>query len=70
MQRNQIMAKKVHGQEVDTFVILDDMDMTGEFPKECIVVDGKTGLIDADVKKVTKLLKVRNNVQCLPWKLN
>jgi len=64
------MSKKVHGQEVDTFVILDDMDMTGEFPKECIVVDGKTGLIDADVKKVTKLLKVRNNVQCLPWKLN
>merc|ERR1712217_632628 len=58
---------KVHGQEVSNFVVLDDMDMTHAFPKECVVVNGKTGLIDADVQKVTGLLNATRTVRSLIW---
>lgn len=47
---------QAHKSEISLFVVLDDMDMTPAFEKNCVVVDGRTGLSDIDVQKAMNRL--------------
>lgn len=45
-----------HGTSISEAVVLDDLDLTGSLGSSCIVVNGKYGLTDNDVKAATDIL--------------
>lgn len=49
---------KMHSDEIGMFMVLDDMNMSRVFGNNCVVVDGRTGLSETDVQKVTSRLNI------------